>query len=136
MSSARRTLTALAALLPLGALGISSALAKAPTEPVASVTGSGAEQPGVAERLAAIRLAVSQVTADQAGLQLGDPAIEKAWWGNGPYGGGVWGNGGGWKNWGNGWHNGGWRNAWANGGWNNWHNNWHNGGWKNYWRNW
>jgi rSAM-associated Gly-rich repeat protein len=126
MSSARRTLGALAALLPLGALGISTALAATPAP---SATDSALERPGVAERLAAIRSAVSEMTADPSMPQPGAPGTETIAWHNwanfGP-----WGNGG-WKNWGNGWHNGGW----FNGGWNNW-NNWKNGGWKNFWANW
>jgi rSAM-associated Gly-rich repeat protein len=75
----------------------------------------------VAERLAAIRGAVSEAAA---------PALGKsdalAWW--------AWRNGGGgWRNAGGASRNGGggWRNggAWGNGG-------WHNGGWRNFWRNW
>jgi rSAM-associated Gly-rich repeat protein len=137
MSSARRTLKTLAALLPLGALGISSALASTAASnpdstPAPTVAAGTHEQPGVAERLAAIRAAVSEITADPTFPQADDPAMQRlAWgnWANFP----AWGNGG-WKNWGNGWKNGGWNN-WANG-WNNWKNNWHNGGWKNYWVNW
>jgi rSAM-associated Gly-rich repeat protein len=127
MSSVRRTLKVLATLLPLGALGVSSALAAAPGKPMASGTGADPGKPDVAERLAVIRSAVSQVTAEQAGLQTGDPNIEKAWWGNwAPRL---------WANWHPGWGNGGWHN-WGNGGWHNWHNGWGNGGWHNFWRNW
>ncbi|MFO1055943.1 MAG: GrrA/OscA1 family cyclophane-containing rSAM-modified RiPP [Dongiaceae bacterium] len=130
MSSARRTLKTLAALLPLGALGISSALASTPASardstPAVAAQGSALEQPGVAERLAAIRAAVSEITGGPNLPQAGEPGIQRlAWhnWGNF----GPWFNGG-WKNWGNGWHN---------GGWNNWGNGWHNGGWKNFWANW
>ncbi len=119
MSAPRRTLKALAALLPLGALGISVALAAAPGKPID--TGLDAAKPSVAARLATIRTAVSEVTAEQSGLQRGDPNILKAWWGNWrPW----WGNGG-WRNWPNGWHN--WGNGWHNGGWHNW---------PNWWRNW
>jgi rSAM-associated Gly-rich repeat protein len=119
MSASRRTLKALAALLPLGALGISVALAAAPGKPLDPAADT--TKPGVATRLASIRTAVSQVTAEQAGLQPGDPNILKAWWGNyRPW----WGNGG-WRNWPNGWHN--WGNGWGNGGWHNW---------PNWWRNW
>ena len=51
MSSARRTLKTLAALLPLGALGISSALASTPASardpaPAVAAQGSALEQPG------------------------------------------------------------------------------------------
>ena len=107
MSSPRRTLWALAALLPLGALGISTALASAPAPSAAS---GAVERPGVAERLAAIRSAVSEIAADPAMPQPGDAGTETVAWGN-------WGN----------------FNPWGNGG---WRNGWHNGGWKNYWGNW
>ncbi|MEJ0020461.1 MAG: GrrA/OscA1 family cyclophane-containing rSAM-modified RiPP [Acetobacteraceae bacterium] len=116
MSSTRFTLRALAALLPLGAMGVSAALAAAP-EPPAAAEADPAARTGVAERLQAIREAVSEVTAEQANLEPGDPNILKAWWGNG------------------GWRNGGWRNGgWGNGGWHNWGNGWPN--WHNFWRNW
>ena len=120
MSASRRMLKALAALLPLGALGASTALASAAARPAV------AAHDGVAQRLRAIRGAVSELTAKDADLAPGDPNIRKAQWVNWLPG---WGNGG--------WHNGGWRN----GGWNNWHNGWHNGGWgnggwHNGWHNW
>ncbi|HVY16963.1 MAG TPA: GrrA/OscA1 family cyclophane-containing rSAM-modified RiPP [Rhodopila sp.] len=125
-------LEALAALLPLGALGISTALAAVPGKP--AVQKDQAVTQDVAFRLQAIRSAVSQATADQAGLEPGDPRVEKAWWGNFHPG---W---GGWRNGGWGWHNGGWgwRNGWPNwrNGWPNWGNGWRNGGWPNFWRNW
>jgi rSAM-associated Gly-rich repeat protein len=131
MSSVRRTLKVLATLLPLGALGVSSALAAAPGKPIVPTESADAGQPGIAERLSAIRNAVSQVTIDQTGLQAGDPNILKAWWGN--WAPRFWAN---WHpGWGNGgWHN--WHNGWGNGGWHNWHNGWGNGGWHNFWRNW
>src|SRR5580698_8460077 len=130
MSLTKRMLQTLGALLPLGAVGVSGALAATPARPIVPAETAGATQPGVAERLQAIRSAVSQVTAEQTGLQAGDPNIQKAWWGNGP---GIW------ANWHPGWGNGGWRNwhnGWGNGGWRNWHNGWGNGGWHNFWRNW
>jgi rSAM-associated Gly-rich repeat protein len=124
MSSARHVLKVLATLLPLGALGVSSALAAAPGKPLVPAEPADAARPGVAERLSAIRSAVSQVTIDQTGLPAGDPNILKAWWGNwAPH---FWGN------FHRGWGNGGW----GNGGWHNWHNGWGNGGWHNFWRNW
>ena len=123
MSSARRTIQMLAALLPLGITGMSAALAAAPGKPVSN--SQNPASPGVAVRLKAIRAAVSHVAADQTGLEPGDPNIERVW---------LWGNGG-WRN--GGWRNGGWRNGgWGNGGWHNWHNGWGNGGWPNFWRNW
>jgi rSAM-associated Gly-rich repeat protein len=119
MTTPRRTLKALAALLPLGAFGISVALAAAPAKPIAPETDDTSAKPDVATRLAAVRTGVSQVIAGQEGLPPGDPNIVNAWWGN----------------WRPGWGNGGWRN----GGWRNWGNGWRNGGWhnwSNFWRNW
>jgi rSAM-associated Gly-rich repeat protein len=119
MSSARRTIRVLAALLPLGVAGISAALAAAPGKPVAATSDEGERLPGVAARLQAIRTAVSQVAIEDPDFQASDPNIQQAWWGNG------------------GWRNGGWRNGgWRNGGWRNWNNGWGNGGWRNFWRNW
>jgi rSAM-associated Gly-rich repeat protein len=140
MSSARSTIRVLAALLPLGAFGMSTALAAAPGKPFVAAADDNSASPSVtsasvATRLKAIRTATSQAVSEQAGLQPGDPNIQKAWWGNWHGGGwgwhGGWGNGG-WHNWHNGWGNGGW----GNGGWHNWHNGWGNGGWHNFWRNW
>jgi rSAM-associated Gly-rich repeat protein len=128
MTGARRTLKILAALLPLGALGISVALAAVPEKPNQR-SGTGDDPAlNIADRLQAIRSAVSKVTAEQAGLAPGDPNIEKVWWANWHPG---W---GGWRNGGWGWHNGG--GGWLNGGWHNWRNGWGNGGWPNFWRNW
>jgi|KBSMisStandDraft_5_1062788.scaffolds.fasta_scaffold1114724_2 rSAM-associated Gly-rich repeat protein len=113
---------ALAALLPLGAMGASAALAATPAKPV----DGAATQRGVAERLQAIRGAVSQLTDEAARLEPGDPNVQKVQWLN--WGAPGWRNGG-WNNWRNGWHNGGWNNwnnGWQNGGWHNWHNGWRN----------
>jgi rSAM-associated Gly-rich repeat protein len=121
MIVSRRLVNALAALLPLGALGASSALASAPAKPVSPPT-----EGDVAARLQAIRGAVSQIIAEESGREPGDPDIQKAQWLN--FGVPGWSNGG-WNNWRNGWGNGGWnnwRNGWSNGGWNNWHNLWRN----------
>jgi len=125
MSVGRKTRKALAVLLPVGVLGISSALANAssehlppdPKQPSLKVTG-------VADRLSEIRAGVTELSnlknANGPGAKL-----LLAGWGNWGFG---WRNGG-WHNWGNGWHN--WHN-WGNGGWGNgWHNGWHN-----YWHNW
>ena len=144
MSHDRRTLSALATLLPAGALGLSTSLASADAKATAA-SGPEAKPPGtVHERLESIRRAVSGIVneapvkgpdgRDEPFLKV-DPDKRLAWWGNG------WHNGG-WNNWGNGWGNGGWGNAlpilpilpFANGGWNNW-NNWGNG-WHNGWHNW
>ncbi|MDI1287768.1 MAG: rSAM-associated Gly-rich repeat protein [Reyranella sp.] len=127
MTQDRRSLRALAALLPSGILGLSMSLAAAD----ASATMSTGAEPvkgtpeSVALRLEAIRNSVSVVVtvpavegeaSDQTGPQL-------AWWGNG-----GWRNGGGWHN--GGWGNGGAASGWHNGGWGN------GGGWHNGFRNW
>jgi rSAM-associated Gly-rich repeat protein len=120
MKSSRRLMTALAQLLPLGALGVSAALAATPDPPLAATVA----EPDVAQRLAAIRAAVSELTAEEAGLPAGDSNILDAWWGNWHPG---WRNGG-WLN--------GWRPGWRNAPWGNWGNGWRNGPWGNWWRNW
>src|SRR5690349_941636 len=118
MANDRRTLRALAALLPAGALGLSMSLAAADA---GAAKVDGADRPAkesVAHRLQSIRNSVSTVVNEatkDADDQAVDRDIELAWWGNG-----GWRNGG-WHNWGNGWHNG-----WGNGGWHNWGNGWHN----------
>jgi rSAM-associated Gly-rich repeat protein len=136
MAQDRRTLRALAALLPAGTLGLSVSLAAADAKAMA-VADSNARDPGsVAERLQSIRDSVSGALSetpngDEPFLKV-DPEKRLAWWGNGWHNGG-WHNGG----WGNGWHNGGWGNGgWGNGGllapllgspWGNgWGNGWHN----------
>jgi rSAM-associated Gly-rich repeat protein len=126
----RRTLTALAALLPAGTLGLSVSLAAADAKATA-VDDPAVKKPGsVAERLQSIRETVSGAVDEHRFLKV-DPEQRLAWWGNGWHNGG-WGNGG-WHNWGNG----GWGNGllpfvgpWGNG-WHNWGNGWHNG-----WHNW
>jgi rSAM-associated Gly-rich repeat protein len=166
MTQDRRSLRALAALLPTGFVGLSMGLASA--DAMAAASSAGAPTTGtpqsVALRLEAIRNSVSVVIRiPMDGADTGDEAsagdnVQLAWWGNGWRNGG-WHNGG-WHNggWGNGgWHNGGWGNGgWGNGGllspllgglfgspWGNgWHNGgwgnggWHNGGWHNGWHNW
>ena len=77
--------------------------AGASEEPLRELRGGN-----VAERLAAIRGAISEFTA--SGEREGEQQLA----------------------WGNWWRNGGWRN----GGWGNWRNGWHNGGWHNWWHNW
>jgi rSAM-associated Gly-rich repeat protein len=126
----RRTLTALAALLPAGTLGLSVSLAAADAK-ATFVDDPAVKKPGsVAERLQSIRETVSGAVDEHRFLKV-DPEQRLAWWGNGWHNGG-WGNGG-WHNWGNG----GWGNGllpfvgpWGNG-WHNWGNGWHNG-----WHNW
>jgi rSAM-associated Gly-rich repeat protein len=114
----RRTLRALASLLPAGALGLSATLAAADANATAS-SDTGEKTPGsVAERLQSIRNSVSGALSEMpegdAPFLKVDPDKRLAWWGNG-----GWRNGG-WGNWHNGWHNG-----WGNG-WHNWGNGWHN----------
>ncbi len=108
-------------LFPAGAAGISLLLGASPP---AEANVAPASRPGasVAERLEAIRGAVT----DLAGPAVKPEAAEtQLAWGN-------WRNGG-WRN--GGWRNGGCRNVgWHNGGWGN--VGWHNGGWRNDWHNW
>ena len=128
MAQDRRSVRALAALLPAGALCLSVSLASA--DAAASLSpdsGPDAKQPGeVAKRLQSIRLSVSDAmekyAKDGEPFVAVDPETQLAWWGNGGWRNGGWRNGG--------WGNGGWHN-WGNGGWHNWGNGWHNG-----WLNW
>jgi hypothetical protein len=117
MSAREKYLRILSTVLPAGALGASLLLAAATTagaKPAASNTPAGIAGDGrIAERLAAIRDAVSEVAGRSP-----DRGTELAWWG--------------WRNGGGGWRNGGW--GWRNGGWGN--GGWRNGGWRNFWRNW
>ena len=77
MTTPRRTLKALAALLPLGAFGISVALAAAPAKPIAQQTDDTSAKPDVATRLAAVRTGVSQVIAAQEAYQRHLDSVEK-----------------------------------------------------------
>jgi hypothetical protein len=108
----------LSGIVPAGAVGVSLLLGS-------TVTGLAKDEPlrgqpqayepaAVADRLAAIRQAVSDV-ADSASARHADPDMRLAW--------GNW-----WRNWG---YRPWWGWGWPN--WNNWHN-WHN--WPNWWRNW
>jgi hypothetical protein len=135
MAQDRRSLRALAALLPAGVLGLSVGLASADAVAAASSGEDRATQPkskAVAARLEAIRNSVSDIVEGKT-VDV-DAEARLAWWGNGGWRNGGWG----WHN--GGWHNGGWGNGgWHNGGWGNggWHNGgWHNGGWGNGWHNW
>ena len=133
-SKDRRSVEALAALLPAGVASLSIGLAAADAGASTAVTDSPNAGKSVAARLEAIRGSVSeawkQAIEKSEPYVAVDPETKLAWWGNG-----GWRNGG-WHNWGNGWHNGGW-------------NNWGNGGliggllsplfgnpWGNGWRNW
>jgi rSAM-associated Gly-rich repeat protein len=131
----RRSIEALATLLPSGVMGLSIALAAA--DAAAATTEAPAQDKSVATRLEALRGSVADAwkeAMEKSEPYVGvDPETKLAWWGNGWRGGwrnGGWHNGG-WHN--GGWHNGGWGNGWHNGGWGNgWHNGgWGNGGWGN-----
>ncbi|HEV2300897.1 MAG TPA: hypothetical protein VGR91_04945 [Stellaceae bacterium] len=118
MSLRQKYLKIVSALVPVGAAGVSLLLGStapgAAKEPRNGGEPSNATQARVAERLAAIRQAVSAVAeGEEAQAAPRDPQLA-------------------WGNWRNGW----WRPwaGWGNGGprWNNWHN-WHN--WRNFWGN-
>jgi hypothetical protein len=118
MSLTRRYAKILSELLPAGAVGMSLLLgATAPSEAnrhPADSQPTAANRTGIAERLASIRDAVSDLTPS---IAPGEGEQQLAW--------------------GNWWRNGGWRGpGWRNGGWSNWRNGWRNGGWQNWWRNW
>ncbi|MDP3241298.1 MAG: GrrA/OscA1 family cyclophane-containing rSAM-modified RiPP [Reyranella sp.] len=128
MSQDRRSLRALAQLLPSGAFGLSVGLAAADASATATAAPEQKANASVAERLQSLRTdvssAIEQYRKDGEPFVAIDPEQTLAWWGNGWHRGWGWRNGG----WGNGWHNGGWGNGgWGNGGWGNgWHNGWHN----------
>ena len=134
MSGAERYRKILSVMLPAGALGMSillgSAAAQAAREVPATAPSTFAPPVRVAERLGAIRDAVSDVATTADSVTPPDGAERLAWgnWGNGGIGIGIGGFGIGigvptWNNWGNGWKN--WKNNWGNG-WNNWGNGWNN----------
>lgn len=97
-----------------GAVGVSLALGASAPAQAEPHPLKAQPRAAVADRLAAIRDAVSDAAAGAAQRDL-----HLAWWA--------------WRNGGGGWRNGG--GAWRNGG-GGWGNGWHNGGWHNYWRNW
>jgi hypothetical protein len=119
MSLRRKYLKILSEIVPAGAAGVSLLLGAA--VPSAANPHPVAAQPpasgsvGVAERLAAIREAVSTVAGAEGTATPDDDNLRLAW--------------------GNWWHNWGWR-PWGGWGWPNWNNwrNWHN--WPNWWHNW
>ena len=115
MSLRQRYIKVLSQIMPAGVVGVSLLLGAAAPGDAAQYPAnpqlSAADRPPVAERLAAIRQAVSDVVGDAVKLRPGEQHLA----------------------WGNWWRNGGWRN----GGWGNWRNGgWHNGGWHNWWHNW
>jgi hypothetical protein len=113
MSLRQRYATLFSKIMPAGAVGLSMLLGSAaPSDAAARSADQQAalpDRPSVAERLTAIRQAVSDIARD--GGKSG-PDEQQLVWGN--------------------WRNGGWRN----GGWRNWRNGWRNGGWQNWWHNW
>ena len=138
MSALEKYRKILSILLPAGLFGASfllstTALAAVPSD-TPSADDAKSDVAPVAQRLAAIRDAVSSVTGVVA--MPGEPERLAYWgngWGNGGWRNGGWGNGivipfvapwgngwNNWSNWGNGWRN--WGNGWGNGGWHNWHN--------------
>ena len=117
----------LSALIPVGALGMSILLGSGGAEAARETAvdpQAGATAPRVAERLAAIRDAVSAVTMPGSEAAPAAEGRERLAWHN-------WANFGigipYWNDWRNGWKN--WGNNWNNG-WNNWGNGWNN--WSNY----
>jgi len=112
----------LSGMAPIGAVGVSlllgsAAPVRADQEPL-SVQPRASREAGVAERLAAIRDAVSTVLEQEAARKSAGN-LHLAW--------------------GNWWRNGGWGwgfRPWGGWGWPNWNNwrNWNN--WPNWWRNW
>ena len=123
MSLQQKYIKVLSGILPAGVVGVSLLLgATVPSvaneHPTTSQPLAG-DKDAVAQRLAAIREAVSAV-ADPAAEQTKSGDDLRLAWGN-------W-----WNNWG--W--GGWGRPWGGWGWPNWNNwrNWNN--WNNWWRNW
>src|ERR1700682_6778735 len=113
MSKDRRSVEALAALLPAGVMGLSIGLAAADAAASTTVTDVPSERGSVAAGVEAIRGSVSEAwkqayEKSEPYVAL-DPETKLAWWGNG------------------GWRNGGWRD-WGNGGWRNWGNGLGRGG--------
>ncbi|MBV8493013.1 MAG: hypothetical protein JO162_06000 [Alphaproteobacteria bacterium] len=124
MSLPRKYLKVVSQLITPGALGAVLTLgAAAPAAASTDAQASLVQREPVAERLTAIREAVSEIAGAEA--KVVDPTASRrlAWlnWRNGGWGGG-WG-------WGRPW--GGPRWGWG-GPWNNWHN-WNN--WRNFWNN-
>jgi rSAM-associated Gly-rich repeat protein len=113
----------LSVLLPAGALGMSILLGSTGAQAAREIPldpQADAASPRIAERLAAIRDAVSDVTVPGSQAAPADKGSERLAWHN-------WANFGIglplWNNWRNGWNN--WGNNWRNG-WNNWGNGWNN----------
>jgi rSAM-associated Gly-rich repeat protein len=119
MSLRQRYLKLLSEIMPAGAVGISLLLGSAAPGDAARHPAdsrpAAADLSNVAERLAAIREAVSDLAGEVVKSRPDEQQLA----------------------WGNWWRNGGWRGpGWRNGGWSNWRNGWRNGGWRNWWHNW
>jgi len=128
LSLPQKSLKAILELAASGAVGVALLLGAAPAATAAQAPSdhpSGTiEQRGVAERLAVIREAVSEVAKAEAADQLEGQRLAWHNWGNGgwhhPWGNARWGRPWGnygygyrpWSNWRNGWNN--WRNGWGN----------------------
>jgi len=112
--------TILSGILSAGPLSVSLLLGAAgpaaASQPPIGSQPLASEGERVAERLAAIREAVSAVTGHDGDLESPQPGNQRLAWGN------WWNNWGWYRPWGWGWPN-----------WNNWRN-WNN--WHNWWRNW
>lgn len=118
MSLRQKYLAILSGIVPAGAAGVAlllgSAGPSAANQDPAVAQPRASSEARVAERLAAIRDAVSTVAQSETATH-DERNLELAW--------------------GNWWRNGGWR-PWGGWGWPNW-NNWHNwNNWNNWWRNW
>ena len=120
----------LSALLPAGALGMTILLGSAGAPARGTPAGGPADEAPparVAERLAAIRDAMSDITGPAPPPAAPEERVAWANWPNFSYGIPLPGLPF-WNNWHNGWNN--WGNRWHNN-WNNWPNGWHNG-WNNF----
>jgi hypothetical protein len=107
LSLRQKYLKIISGLVPAGAVGMSLLLGA--TVPSAASTQADASPAApVAERLAAIRDAVSSLAGPDSTINP-DAGERRLAWGNWPF----------------------WNNGWGN--WNNWHN-WPN--WRNFWGNW
>ena len=125
MSLRQRYLKVLSQIMPAGAVGVSLLLGSAApgdaAQHPATSQPKAADPATVAERLAAIREAVSAVAEPGGTAAKPDTRERQLAWGN------WWGGGWGYRPWGGYGYGYGWPN------WNNWHN-WNN--WNNFWRNW
>jgi len=129
LSLPQKSLKALLELAASGAVGVALLLGAAPAATAAQEPSDQsqdtAQKRRVAERLAVIRDAVSEVEKTEGADPLRAQRLAWTNWGNG--GGRPWGNAG----WGRPWGNSGYGYPWNN--WKNWRNGWNN--WRNGWGN-